>query len=427
MLRRLIFYAVLPAIVGSLVGLVVLALVKQPGGNASASPSDGFAAAVARAAPAVVNVYSRRMPRDPLCELPQFRVLCERLLRRGQRVQGSLGSGVVVRADGHILTNHHVIAASGQISVQSSLGLLHTATLQGYDAGRDLAVLTVCCSEEFEAAQLSPDAPPLAGTDVFTMGYPLGVDDVVATRGIVSSSFNDAPNKRWIVQTDAAINPGNSGGPLFAMDGSVIGINTFVVRDAQLGVNIEGFGFAVAARTVRDALPGLNAGETVGSTDPQVNQGVLEHSDDGQIKIGWNDPPQELSDFLAIATFTNPYAPSLAGWDYGFVFGYQETGAFQAVVVASDGTWEYYRDDSGDIIYVESGSAPLNTGASDTNFLMLSITGNTASLYVNDQEVSFDLYGPQEPGQVGVGTGFYEGYQRSGFATPYVYTVFSLD
>ena len=95
------------------------------------------------------------------------------------------------------------------------------------------------------------------------MGYPLGLDRATVTRGIVSAVWLDNAMERWLVQTDAPINPGNSGGPLFTMDGKVVGINTFIIRESSSGISVEGFGFAVATRTVQELLPAMMAGLTV--------------------------------------------------------------------------------------------------------------------------------------------------------------------
>ena len=172
------------------------------------------------------------------------------------------GSGVIVDVDGAgnatVVTNYHVIEGSSSVTVRVYDTATYDATVVGYDAARDLAVLRICCGS-FPVARLSVQERIPTGTSVLAMGYALGWDQAVATRGIVSAMWNDSDEGRWLVQTDAAINPGNSGGPLFNMDGEVVGINTANIREAG-GRSVEGFGFAVAARTVREVLPSLLAG-----------------------------------------------------------------------------------------------------------------------------------------------------------------------
>ena len=173
------------------------------------------------------------------------------------------GSGVIVDMDlagnATVVTNYHVIEGSSSVTVRAYDRDEYSATVVGYDASKDLAVLRVCCGT-FSVASLSTQERIPTGASVLAMGYALGWGQAVATRGIVSAMWSDRETGRWIVQTDAPINPGNSGGPLFNMDGEVVGINTFVVRTTSSGRPVEGFGFAVAARTVREVLPFLLAG-----------------------------------------------------------------------------------------------------------------------------------------------------------------------
>ena len=165
-----------------------------------------------------------------------------------------------------IVTNHHVIDGGGSVEVLVNDANRYPAAILGFDATKDLAVLSICCSAGFRASPLSNETELADGSTVFTMGYPLGVGRATVTRGIVSSSWFDQEAGRWMVQTDAAINPGNSGGPLFTLAGEIVGINTSVVRDAGARFSIEGFGFAVWARTVWESLPAMMAGSKLGVT-----------------------------------------------------------------------------------------------------------------------------------------------------------------
>ena len=172
------------------------------------------------------------------------------------------GSGVIVDVDSArnatIITNYHVIERSSSVTVIVYDTVRYAATVMGYDDVRDLAVLRICC-DSFPVATLSTQPRIAPGTTVFASGYALGWGQAIATRGIVSAMWNNSDEGRWLVQTDAPINPGNSGGPLFNMAGEVVGINTFGIREFG-GRSVEGFGFAVAARTVREMLPSLLAG-----------------------------------------------------------------------------------------------------------------------------------------------------------------------
>ena len=160
----------------------------------------------------------------------------------------AVGSGVIVEVDeagkALVVTNYHVIEDDpGNIQVLADDGSSYEATALGSDGSIDLAALSVCCSESFQAAELS-EVRPAQGADVFALGYPLDSDSPVLTGGIVSGVSYDTELDRWEVQTDASLNPGNSGGALFTADGTIVGITTFVIRESGGGVTVEGFGFA---------------------------------------------------------------------------------------------------------------------------------------------------------------------------------------
>ena len=167
------------------------------------------------------------------------------------------GSGVIAQVDSAgnalIVTNHHVIEDGGDVTVIVGDTTRFPAVVLSSDRRKDLAVLKICCAR-FQAAALGDLGELPAGTTVFAMGYPLGISEASVTRGIVSRVYFDDAARRWLIQTDTPINPGNSGGPLFTTDGRVIGINTSAVRESK-GEVVEGFGFAIGADTVREAIP----------------------------------------------------------------------------------------------------------------------------------------------------------------------------
>jgi serine protease Do len=169
-------------------------------------------------------------------------------------VQNSLGSGVVVTSEGHIITNNHVVDQVDEIEVQLSDGRTKKARLVGSDAVVDLAVLKV------DDAGLKPlkfgDSDAMqAGDFVIAIGNPFGFEETV-TDGIISSKGR--PNRvdgfGDYLQTNAAINPGNSGGPLVNLRGEIIGINTAIISKSG---GSQGIGFAIPSNSVKVALESL--------------------------------------------------------------------------------------------------------------------------------------------------------------------------
>ena len=337
------------------------------------------------------------------------------------------------------MTNHHVIEDDpAHVEVFVNDTQPYPATFHGSDSVRDLALVSICCDAGFRAVELSA-GHPRQGADVFAMGYPVfDVGEPSLTRGIVSRVFRESSGNRWVVQTDAAINPGNSGGPLFAMDGTVVGINTFVVRQSQDDVAVEGFGFAVASETVRGALPVLKQGRgsSIATPTPQPGEtptpprgssgafgpvdGELRHDTDGYIE----EYPAGvyLNEFSARATFENPYARSTGGWDYGFLFRGPGEERFHAVVVTSDGWWRHYlREGSSDRNadpVAQGRVSGLRTSAGGLNEMRIVAAGDRGWFFLNDRFVAdLDLSGGAAEGDVAVITGYHEGNEIDGRAT----------
>jgi serine protease Do len=169
-------------------------------------------------------------------------------------VQNSLGSGVIVTNEGHIITNSHVVDQVDDIEVQLSDGRTKKARLVGSDAQVDLAVLKID-EPSVKALKLGDSDAVQAGDMVLAIGNPFGFEETV-TEGIISSKGR--PNRvdgfGDFLQTDAAINPGNSGGPLINLAGEVIGINTAII--SRTGSS-AGIGFAIPSNTVRVAMESL--------------------------------------------------------------------------------------------------------------------------------------------------------------------------
>ena len=218
-----------------------------------------FAPIVRRAVPAVVNVYSRRVVRaqiDPFWGL----------FAGGQardRVEQSLGSGSIVRADGVILTNHHNIENAQEIMVVTSDRREWPARVLLDDARADLAVLKIDAKgERLPTIAIDAQATPQVGDLVLAIGDPFGVGQTV-TNGIVSAlarSDVGISDYAFFIQTDAAINPGNSGGPLVDMDGDLIGVNTAIV--SQSGTS-AGVGFAIPAAMAKQVVSAALGGVRV--------------------------------------------------------------------------------------------------------------------------------------------------------------------
>ena len=169
-------------------------------------------------------------------------------------VQNSLGSGVIVTNEGHIITNNHVVDQVDDIEVQLSDGRTKKARLVGADAVADLAVLKVD-DPDVKPLKLGDSDMVQAGDFVLAIGNPFGFEETV-TDGIISSKGR--PNRvdgfGDFLQTNAAINPGNSGGPLVNLRGEIIGINTAIISRSG---GSQGIGFAIPSNTVRIALESL--------------------------------------------------------------------------------------------------------------------------------------------------------------------------
>lgn len=169
-------------------------------------------------------------------------------------VQNSLGSGVIVSSEGHIITNNHVVDQVDEIEVQMSDGRIKKARLVGADAQVDLAVLKVD-DPGVKPLKFGDSDAVQPGDFVLAVGNPFGFEETV-TDGIISSKGR--PNRvdgfGDFLQTNAAINPGNSGGPLINLRGEIVGINTAIISRSG---GSQGIGFAIPSNSVRTALESL--------------------------------------------------------------------------------------------------------------------------------------------------------------------------
>lgn len=220
--------------------------VAQPLPNARSDLAYSYAPLVKRVSPAVVNIYTtttarvqRRLP-FPFPGMPQA----------GERVQNSLGSGVLVRPDGLIVTNAHVVKGADEVRVVLADRREFEAKVLTQDERYDLALLRIdVAGEKFPFLEMRDSDSIEVGDVVLAIGNPFGLNQTV-TSGIVSAVARSAGginDSNFFLQTDAAINPGNSGGALVSLDGRLIGINTAIY--SQSGGSV-GIGFATPSNIV---------------------------------------------------------------------------------------------------------------------------------------------------------------------------------
>ncbi|MFN6961062.1 MAG: Do family serine endopeptidase [Rhodocyclaceae bacterium] len=213
-----------------------------------------YAEAARVALPAVVHIFtSQELRAHPFIDDPLFRrFFGDRFGTEPQR-QSGLGSGVVVSADGYVLTNNHVVEAADAIEVALPDGRKFDARLVGADPESDLAVLKIASDKPLTPITFAPPNTLRVGDVVLAIGNPFGVGQTV-THGIVSAlgrshlginTFED------FIQTDAAINPGNSGGALVDGNGHLVGINTAIY--SQSGGSM-GIGFAIPVSLAKNVM-----------------------------------------------------------------------------------------------------------------------------------------------------------------------------
>ena len=238
-------------------------------GSTPSPSTSSYADAVEKAAPAVVNIFTQKLVTErvhPLMEDPLFRhFFGDNQGNSRQRLESSLGSGVIISLEGYILTNNHVIEAADEIKVALQDGRTASAKVIGTDPDTDLAILKIE-TPQLHSITLGHSQQLRVGDVVLAIGNPFGVGQTV-TSGIVSATgrnmlgINTYEN---FIQTDAAINPGNSGGALITANGNLIGINTAIFSRSG---GSQGIGFAIPIDLARDVM-----------------QQIIEH---GEVIRGW--------------------------------------------------------------------------------------------------------------------------------------------
>ena len=262
-LSRMIDFVWLPVVTGLAVAALLLLFLPElrnfggptsQMGNFSTAEWLGpvsYSNAVKKAAPSVVNIYTKTTVKRSN-HLPLKHPFFKRLKKQqSDRVQGSLGSGVIMDSAGFIVTSLHVIDSVDEILILLYDGRELPATMVGTDPETDLAVLKIDAESLQNISVGNPDQIEI-GDVVLAIGNPFGMGQTV-TQGIISATQRNGLNLTILenyIQTDADINPGNSGGALIDARGNLLGINTAVLNNE----NSEGIGFAIPANEVQKVL-----------------------------------------------------------------------------------------------------------------------------------------------------------------------------
>ena len=257
-----------PVVTGVLLAIIILLLYpthfgfeRQNAANSAiiSGSTTSYAEAVQRATPSVVNIYTSTVVQreiHPLFNDPLLRHFLDQGNNpRQQRLQQSLGSGVIVDSRGYILTNNHVIAGADQILVSLYDRRESLATVIGTDPDTDLAVLKIEL-EGIEAITFGSSADIRVGDIVLAIGNPFGFGQTV-TQGIISATGRYGLNLNTYedyLQTDADINPGNSGGALINPQGELVGINAAIFSRSG---GSQGIGLAIPAENAREVLDSI--------------------------------------------------------------------------------------------------------------------------------------------------------------------------
>jgi serine protease Do len=225
-----------------------------------------FAPVVKRAAPAVINIYTEKevaaSAADPLLADPFFRFFFKDFGRQQmpKRQQNSLGSGVIIAADGLVVTNHHVIDDADAVMVVLNDRREFPAEVVGADAAADLALLRIEAPPGLPVLPMGDSDELEVGDLVLAIGNPFGIGQSV-TSGIVSALARSSPKVNddlSFTQTDAAVNPGNSGGALVTVDGRLVGVNTAIFTRG--GGGSIGIGFAIPINLVQALIRSVESG-----------------------------------------------------------------------------------------------------------------------------------------------------------------------
>ena len=257
-------------------GIVLILLLSMPVQAAGVMPfadrtqSFDLSTAIVRVAkqniPSVVHIEVTESqevanPFLPFSDDPLFRRFFNtpQMPKKFKREMKGLGTGIIIDAQGNILTNHHVAGGATKIEVLLSNGQKYPAKLIGTDAKTDLAVIRISAKGSLPYATFGDSDNVEVGEWVVAIGHPRGLDQTV-TQGIISAKhragISDPGSYQDFLQTDAAINPGNSGGPLLNLKGEVIGINAVIVSESG---GFEGIGFTIPSNMALNVSKALIA------------------------------------------------------------------------------------------------------------------------------------------------------------------------
>ena len=336
------------------------------------------------------------------------------------------GSGFVVDSDGYILTNEHVIAGRGQLTVFFDHGARLTPQVIASDPARDIALLKVESSRRLSVLPLATEARE--GDEVVAIGYPLNLEGGMSvTQGIVSA-FRSYGGVDY-VQTDAATNKGSSGGPLLNRMGEVVGMSSRALLDA------EGIGFAIRYDMLSSRLALMMSDSWSGVAPPARTQasraaqgdtfgpasGSLEH-DPADRLLPTFDSGMDVADFVAEATFTTPHDIAGRTWSSGFLV--RRAGLRgHVVVIHNSGRWFHYLRNGGPGGYRldQAGfSDSIVTGQDEENHIRVIASRSVGWLFVNgDYIAELDLSGLVDPGSVTLTGAFFTSDELQGTSTPY--------
>ena len=345
----------------------------------------------------------------------------------------SVGSGFIIASDGRVVTNEHVVGVHRRVTVRIPGAGSYGARVLGVDAIADIAIVDIEDDGGFTVLDMGDSDRLSIGEDVVAVGYPL--DDMLGnaptiTRGVVSSVRKFVGVEH--IQTDAAVNPGNSGGPLFNGAGEVIGVNTFIIRDAggQSG-NIEGINLAISINEVKKRLPSLSLGESVGVTPtpaptPEavtgsghffLESGELPHEKDGNIES--ITALEDVRNFSVSAGFKVPYSESVGKWSVGFIFRNPTRNNLSHIAITQSGRYSHYERRDGEDARLAGGSVPVwNRKVGYENRATLVAVEDRGWLFVNSKYVTdLDISGAGERGSLKIATGLFTGDEVEGETT----------
>lgn len=260
-----------------------------------------FAPLVKSASPAVVNIYTKKKitvrTRSPFFNDPLFQHFFGNNIPDGgvtEKIESSLGSGVVVRPDGLIITCHHVISGSDEITVVLNDRREFDAKVMLLDEKTDLALLKIDVGSEQLAHLALMDSDRLeVGDIVLAIGNPFGVGQTV-TSGIVSAVARTTvgvSDYQFFIQTDASINPGNSGGALINMEGKLVGVNSAIFSKSG-GSN--GIGFAIPSNMAATVIDSVATGDAKRVVRPWMGLSVQQVTQDIAHSLGMDRPTGAL-------------------------------------------------------------------------------------------------------------------------------------